>query len=121
MVKGYKRSQRVADLLQTTLAEILQRNAKDLRFGIITVTSVDVAHDLSFAKVFVSVLEDEKAAETISVLNGAAKYLRYQLANAVELRITPELRFVYDDSAVRGSRIDSLINDALKDNKDNNE
>ena|SRR5580692_3943872 len=116
MAKGYKRSQRVADLIQTALAEILQQDAKDLRLGIITVTSVDVAHDLSFAKVFVSVLEDEKAVETIKALNRAAKYLRYSSANAVELRITPELRFVYDDSAVRGSRISSLINDALKDN-----
>ncbi len=116
MAKGYKRSQRVGDLIQTTLAEILQRDAKDLRFGIITVTSVDIAHDLSFAKVFVSVLEEDKAVETLKALNGAAKYLRYQLANSVELRITPELRFVYDDSAVRGSRITSLINDALKDN-----
>lgn len=116
MAKGYKRSQRVADLIQTTLAGILQRDAKDLRFGIITVTSVEVAHDLSFAKVFVSVLEEDKAVATIAALNGAAKYLRYSLANAVELRIAPELRFVYDDSAVRGSRIDSLINDVLKDN-----
>ncbi len=116
MAKGYKRSQRVADLIQTVLAEILQRNANDLRLGIITITSVDVAHDLSFAKIFVSVLEDEKAIETIKKLNTAAKNLRYALANAVELRITPELRFVYDDSAVRGSRISSLINDALKDN-----
>lgn len=116
MAKGYKRSQRVADLIQTALAEILQRNDKDFRFGIITITSVDVAHDLSFAKIFVSVLEDQKAKETLKALNAAAKYLRYSLANAVELRITPELRFVYDDSAVRGSRISSLINDALKDN-----
>ena len=115
MAKGYKRSQRVSDLIQSALAGILQRDAKDFRFGIITITSVEVAQDLSFAKVFVSVLEDSKAVETIKALNSAAKYLRYSLANAVELRIAPELRFVYDDSAVRGSRISSLINDALKD------
>lgn len=114
MTKGYKRTQRVADLIQTTLAEILQRDVKDLRFGMITITGVNVSHDLSFAKVFVSVLEDEKAPETIIALNNAAKYLRYALANAVELRVTPELKFIYDDSAVRGSRISSLINDALK-------
>ena len=48
-------------------------------------------------------------------LNKASKYLRYALANAIELRVTPELKFVYDDSVVRGNRISSLINDALKD------
>lgn len=115
MAKGYKRTQRIADLIQTALAEILQRDAKDFRFGIVTVTSVEVAHDLSFAKVFVSVLEEQKAPEIIAALNGAAKYLRYSLANAVELRVTPELKFIYDDSAVRGSHISSLINKALKE------
>ncbi len=101
-------------LIQTTLAEILQRNAKDLRFGMLTITGVDTAQDLAIAKVYVSVLDETKATESLDALNNAAKYLRYELANAVELRITPELKFIYDDSAVRGHRISSLINDALK-------
>jgi ribosome-binding factor A len=114
MVKGYSRIQRIADLIHTALAEILQKEAKDLRFGLITITSVSVSHDLSFAKVYVSVLEDAKAVETVAALNKAAKYLRYMLANAIELRVTPNLKFIYDDSIVRGTRISSLINDALK-------
>ena len=61
--------------------------------------------------------KDEKAAEIITRLNEETKYIRYLLANQIELRVTPELKFVYDDSIVRGSRISSLINDALKDNK----
>jgi len=114
MSKGFKRTQRINDLIQTTLAEIILRQAKDLRFGMVTLTGVTVAHDLSHAKVFVSVLEEDKAKETLVALNNAAKYLRYELANAVELRVTPQLKFVYDDSTVRGSRITSLINNALK-------
>ncbi len=114
MAKRFNRTQRINDLIQTTLAEILQRNAKDLRFGMITITGVDVSHDLAYAKVYVSVLEEEKAKETIDALNNATKYLRYELANAVELRVTPELKFIYDDSTVRGNRISSLINNALK-------
>ena len=115
--KGYNRNQRIADLIQTTLAEILQKNVEDTRFSMITLTAVEVAQDLSSAKVFVSVLDEEKVVETIAALNNANKYLRYLLANAIELRVTPELKFVYDDSVVRGSRISSLINDVLKDNK----
>ena len=114
MPKNYTRKQRVSDVIQTALAEILQRNADDLKLGMVTVTSVDVARDLSFAKVFVSVLDDEKAVDVIKGLNSAAKFLRYELANQIEIRTTPELRFVYDDSSVRGHRITSLINDALK-------
>lgn len=121
MPKGYSRIQRVADVIQTALAEILQREAEDLKSGMVTVTGVDVAHDMSFAKVFVSVLDENKAKETLATLNEAAKYLRYELAHAVVLRVTPELKFVYDDSAVRGSRISSLINDALKDKKSHND
>ncbi len=117
MAKNYSRIQRIADLIQTALAEILQKQAKDLRFGFITVTEVTVAPNLSFAKVYVSVLEEEKAVEAVAALNKAAKYLRYELANAVELRITPQLKFIYDDSVVRGSRISSLINAALKNHK----
>lgn len=116
MPKTFKRTQRINDLIQIELAQIIQRDAKDLRFGMITITSVEVAHDLSLAKIYVSVLEEGKAKETLAALNNAAKYLRYELANAVELRVTPELKFIYDDSSVRGHRISSLINDSLKDN-----
>ena len=114
MSRGFKREQRVNDVVQTALAAIIHKEAEDFGFGIITITSVQVSHDLSFAKIFVSVLEEEKASTIIAALNNAAKSLRYSLANAVKLRITPELKFIYDDSIARGSRISSLINDALK-------
>src|SRR5476649_1124979 len=108
--KAYSRIQRIGDLIQTALAEILQRGADDMGFGIVTVTGVSVAQDLSHAKVFVSVLDDTKVKETMKRLNEAAKALRYELAHAVKIRVTPELKFIYDDSTVRGNRISSLIN-----------
>ncbi len=113
MPKNRNRPQRVADLIQAALANILQRDAKNLRFGLVTIISVTVAHDLSFAKVYVSVLDESKAVETVKALNHSAKYFRTALAGAVKLRIAPELKFIYDDSIVRGSRITSLINEAL--------
>lgn len=114
MPKGYSRMQRIADLIQTAMADILQVQKEELCLGWVTVTSVKVSPDLSFAKIYVSVLEDEKVKESLEILNKAAKELRYQLAHAVDLRITPELKFIYDDSVVRGHHISSLINDALK-------
>lgn len=114
MAKGYNRIQRVGDLIQTALAEILQRESEDLKVGIVTITDVSVSHDMSYAKIFVSVLDETRAADSIKELNNAAKNLRYQLAHAVKLRVTPQLKFVYDDSSVRGNRISSLINDSLK-------
>src|SRR5437879_4323988 len=108
MAKGNPRIQRIGDLIQTALAEILQRTAEDMQFGIVTITSVSVSQDLSYAKVFVSMLDDENAKNILKTLNEKAKYLRYELAHAVKLRTTPELKFVYDDSIVRGNRISSL-------------
>lgn len=115
MAKRYSRKQRVNDLIQTELAAIIQRDSKELHIGMVTVTGVEVAPDLSHAKVFVSVLEDDKVKETIKALNAASKSFRYQLAHAVKLRVTPDIKFHYDDSTVRGNRITSLLFDALKD------
>jgi ribosome-binding factor A len=113
MPKSYSRSQRIGDLIQTALAEILRIQAKELQCGMTTITGVEVSADLSYAKVYVSVLEDEKALEIVAILNKERKKLRYELAHAVKLRITPELKFFYDDSVLRGSRIAFLINDAF--------
>lgn len=118
MKKGFNRTERVADLIQTQLAEILQKDVKGYGFSMLTITNVSLSHDLSYAKVYVSVLEEEKAEETISALNQSSKLLRYELAHAVKLRITPELKFIYDDSSVRGYRITTLINNALKDKEE---
>lgn len=114
MPKAYSRTERVSDLIQTALAKILQEAAQELKLGMVTITDVNLSPDLSFAKIFVSVLEDEKANEIIASLNNESKHFRYLLAQEVKLRITPELKFIYDDSTVRGQRISSLINDALK-------
>lgn len=121
MAKRYSRTQRIEDLIQTALASILQSKAEEMHCGIVTVTGVAVAQDLSHAKIFVSVLEDEKAKEIIKTLNESAKSLRYLLAQEIELRVMPMLSFVYDDSAVRGTRISTLINTALKDKKTQND
>ena len=114
MPRRYNRMQRVGDLIQIELAAIIQRDTQNLNIGMVTITSVEVAPDLSNARVFVSVLEDDKAKETIAELNNASKHFRYDLAHAVKLRITPQLKFIYDDSTMRGSRISSLIDGALK-------
>ena len=120
--RGYDRTQRVADLIQKTLAQMLLQDMSDERFRFVTITSVVVAKDLSFAKIYVGVLTEDKdkIKETINALNGAAKILRYNLVKAIDLRIAPELKFVYDESTAHGFRINLLINEAeRKTNKDN--
>jgi len=112
MKRGYDRTERVADLIQQALAQMLLQDMNDNRFQLITITGVNVSKDLSYAKIYVSVLIDEadKIKEMITDLNLAAKSLRFQLAKKVKLRIVPELKFVYDEAAAYGFKINSLLN-----------
>lgn len=116
MKRGYDRTQRIADLIQQALAQMLLQDMGDNRFRLVTITGVTVSRDLSYAKVFVSMLidEPEQIKAMVSELNQATKFLRFNLAKAVKLRVVPELKFVYDESAAQGFRINSLINAAAK-------
>lgn len=124
MKRGYNRADRVADLIQKTLAQMLIEDMGDERFRLVTVTGVTVSRDYGHAKVYVSVLldEEEQIQQVIAALNRAAKSLRYNLARAVKLRIVPALKFEYDSSTAHGFRISNLIHSADKksDNDDNN-
>lgn len=124
MKRGYNRADRVADLIQKTLAQMLLEEMSDDRFRLVTVTGVTVSRDFGHAKVYVSVLldDEEKIQQVVSALNRAAKSLRYNLAHAVKLRVVPALRFEYDASTAHGFRISNLIHSAVKKtDKDDNE
>src|ERR1700722_14439079 len=101
--RGYDRAQRVNDLIQKALAKMILQDKTDDRFQFVTVTSVSISRDLSYAKVYVSVLfdDEEKSKDTVLSLNRNAKSLRYNLAREVELRVVPELKFVYDESTAQ--------------------
>lgn len=118
MPKNVDRMQRISDLMHRTIANLLRDEFKDPRIGLVTVVSVEVARDLSFAKVYVTVLEEGKVQETIKVLNAAAGFFRGHLAKACHLKIVPKLKFFFDDSIQRGARIESLLRETppLKDN-----
>ncbi len=107
------RPRKVADLIQRELSELLRREVRDPRVGMVTLTSVDVSPDLSHAKVFFTILEKEKLAVTTKALQRAAGFLRSQLAHRMKMYTTPELRFAYDESVERGDRISRLIDSVV--------
>jgi ribosome-binding factor A len=76
-----------------------------------SVSDVEITRDMAHAKVFVTVLQPERATETVKALKALAPEIRYQLARAVKLRHVPELHFHYDESVDRGERIDNLLRD----------
>jgi ribosome-binding factor A len=107
------RPQKIADLMQRELSELLQREVRDPRVGMVTLTSVDVSPDLSHAKVFFTILNSEKKDETTKGLQRAASFLRSQLSRRLSMYTTPELRFVYDESVERGDRLSRLIDSVI--------
>ena len=110
MPKQYSRSRRVADLIQRELAVTLQREATDPRYGLITVSAVDVSPDLKNAKIYVTSLGGEALHDQLlNTLNDAAGHYRHQLAGNLDMRSVPRLRFLYDESIQRGRHMSDLI------------
>ena len=107
------RPQKVADLIQRELSDLLRRDVRDPHVGMVTLTSVDVAPDLSHAKVFFTILDKAKQADTTKALQRAAGFLRSQLSHRMNMYTTPALRFVYDESVERGDRLSRLIDSVV--------
>lgn len=114
MKRGQGRPQRLGDLIQREVSEMVRLEVRDPRVGMITITSVDVSPDLSHAKIFFTLLEKQALEETLAGLNRAAGFLRSQLARRIKMYTTPELRFVYDESVERGDRLSRLIDSTKK-------
>jgi len=118
MPKEYKRTDRVAELIQRELAMLIQQEVRDPKLGLVTLTAVKVASDMSFAKVYVTQLDDSKPiADTLKVLNKLVKFFRFRLANSIQLRVIPQLKFVYDASISEGNRLAGLIDEAVAEDE----
>lgn len=112
MRKNSIKNTRINGEVQRELSNII-RELKDPRIGIMTsVTHVEVTPDLKFCKAYVSVLGDEKAKEdTIAGLKSAASFIRHQLAKTVNLRNTPQITFIIDESIEYGVRMSKMIDE----------
>lgn len=109
------RAERVADLIQKTLSEQLQREVADPRLAMVTFSEVKVSRDLAHAKVYFSTFGAQDQVESVTqALRKAAPYLRRLVAKNCELRIVPELHFLYDDTLNTARQMSDLIDAALK-------
>ncbi|MCA1799606.1 MAG: 30S ribosome-binding factor RbfA [Xanthomonadaceae bacterium] len=118
MPREYPRSRRVGDQIQRELAQLIRDEVKDPRVALITVTEVEVSRDLAHAKVFFGSLSEASThGEMTKVLNGAAGFLRRELAKRLSTRTVPELRFHYDTALEEGARMDALISKARADDE----
>ena len=117
MSREFKRSDRVAQELKKEVAVILQREVKDPRIGMVTVSDVEVSRDLAYAKIFVTFLFDNDQEAIVQGMKGlekASPYIRSLVGKVMRLRIVPELRFIYDESLVEGMRMSNLVTSVVK-------
>ena len=118
MPREYPRARRVEEQLKRLLSELVRREVKDPRVGLITITSAEVTRDLTHAKIYFTPFAgvgDAKAA--LEALRHAAGFLRIQVRNQMRLRVAPELDFQIDDSIERGARLTTLIHDAVESDR----
>ncbi|MBU5267756.1 30S ribosome-binding factor RbfA [Virgibacillus proomii] len=109
------RANRVSEQMKKELGEILTRKIKDPRVGFVTVTDVEVTGDLQQAKVYISVLGDEKQKkDTLLGLAKAKGFIRSEIGQRIRLRKTPELTFEYDEAYEYGNRIETILRDLKK-------
>ena len=116
MPKEYSRSERVADFIKREVALLLQRELRDPRVSNANVNAVVVSRDMSTAKIYVTFFDKETAEEAkqaVEVLNGAAGFMRTQVASKHSMRSTPKLRFYFDDSVRQGEHLSNLIDRAI--------
>lgn len=115
MRKDSKKNVRINSEVQRELSEIIRSGIKDPRVSPMTsVLSCEVAPDLKTCKAYVSVYGDEEAIRgTIDGLNSAEGYIRRELARRINLRNTPEIRFIVDESIAYGVRMSKMIDEVV--------
>jgi ribosome-binding factor A len=121
MAREFSRTDRISDQIQKDLASLIRTEMKDPRVGMVTINDVNVARDLGYADVYITLLTMEEndansdsVKQTLKALNSAAGFLRSQLGKMIKLRTIPQLRFYFDSSVGHGRKLDALITQARK-------
>lgn len=112
MPRTSNRLDRIGDLIRQELALLIQNELRDPRLGMVSVIDTRVSRDLSHADVFITVLGADTAG-AVEALNHAGGYLRSLLAKNLNLRSTPKLRFIYDETIEKGRHLSDLIDTAV--------
>ena len=123
MRKNSIKNTRINGEVMRELADIIRGEIKDPRINPLTsVVSVEVAPDLKSCKAYISVLgDDESAANTLAGLNSAKGFIRNRLAKTINLRNTPDITFIMDQSIAYGVNMSKKIDELTKDLKDDDE
>lgn len=109
------KKRRLEKILKKEISYILANDVKDKNIKFITITDVSITNDLSIAKVYFTVLDDEKKEEIMISLLGASSFVWGKLHDLIKIRIIPEIKFVYDESIAYGNKIEKIIKELKKE------
>ncbi len=115
-MSSYK-TKRIASMMVEVISDILANEASDELLKTITITGCEVTNDLSFAKVYFTSLSTLTKDELEKELNEASHYVRGEVSKRIELRHTPEIRFIFDESIEYGNKIEKIIKEIHKEDK----
>ena len=101
--------ERLNNIFVEQISQILRTEIKDERIHFVTVTAVKITNDLSFAKVYVTILNDEERDEMLKLLNKASNFIERELSKRVDIRKMPDISFVYDESIEYANHIENII------------
>ena len=105
-----ERMRRVDEAMREVLSDAITQDLKDPRVGFVTVTAVDTSPDLRHARVYVSVLGEEGRRKlSMTALESARGFLQRRVAAQLRLKHTPQLAFIYDDTAERADRLERIL------------
>ena len=110
------RIERLESSFVREISYIMMEEIKDENIKFVTITDCEITNDLSFAKVYFTVLDNTKKTETIKALNHAKSFIRGQLSKRIEMRHTPEISFIFDESIEYGNRIENIIDKINNEN-----
>lgn len=113
--------ERIEKEMQREISKIIELEVKDKKLEMVTITACHVTNDLSFAKIYFTCLKEIDKKEVENVLNQASGFVRKQLASTIDLRHTPELTFVYDESIGYGQKIERVLEEMHKGEKNEGE
>ena len=117
MPYDYSRTDRIGEQIRRELALLIRNEIKDPRVGMVSILDVKVTKDLNQAKVYFDTLQQDKHKECQQALNHAAGFLRRELGRTIQLRNTPALLFIYDDTEQKANDLSVLIDKAISSDK----
>ena len=103
------KTERISDALIEEISYIVSNKVKNKDINFVTITDVKVSSDLSYAKVYFTVLDDSKKDSTLKAFKEASGFIRHELRDRVDIRQIPELTFVYDESINEAQKIEDIL------------